>query len=139
MAILVMAFGNVGFAQHKANLKSDATANVLKHYGARDASTIVPEIATWENTSSEKFRTVYTYDEYDYYLIEEYTKIDEGNGWKDYYMINYEYDFYGNLLEAVAKSASETGMMENEAHASYTYDGDQLSEVIYQEWENGAW
>jgi hypothetical protein len=29
--------------------------------------------------------------------------------------------------------------MENEARASYTYDGDQLSEDIYQEWENGAW
>jgi hypothetical protein len=36
LAILVMAFGNVGFAQHKVNLKSDATANVLKHYGVRD-------------------------------------------------------------------------------------------------------
>ena len=42
LAILVMAFGNVGFAQHKVNLKSDATSNVLKHYGVRDATTLVP-------------------------------------------------------------------------------------------------
>ena len=139
MAILVMAFGNVGFAQHKANLKTDATAKVLKHYGVRDETTLVPEIATWETTYGEKYRTVYTYDEYDYYLIEEYTKIDEGYGWMDYYMINYEYDFNGNLLEAVAMSAYETGVMENEARASYTYDGDQLSEVIYQEWDDGTW
>ena len=139
LAILVMAFGNVGFAQHKANLKTDATANVLKHYGVRDETTLVPEIATWETTYGEKYRTVYTYDEYDYYLIEEYTKIDEGYGWMDYYMINYEYDFFGNLLEAVAMSAYETGVMENEARASYTYDGDQLSEVIYQEWDDGTW
>ena len=139
LAVLVMAFGNVSFAQHKANLKSNATQHVLKNYGVRDETTIVPEIATWETTDGEKYRTVYSYDEYDYYLIEEYTKIDEGYGWMDYYMITYEYDFNGNVIEAVAMSAYETGMMENEARASYTYDGDLLSEVIYQEWEDGNW
>ena len=36
LAVLVMAFGNVGFAQRNANLKSNVTANVLKHYGVRD-------------------------------------------------------------------------------------------------------
>ena len=139
LAVLVMAFGNVSFAQHKANLKSNATQHVLKHYGVRDETTIVPEIATWETTDGEKYRTVYTYDEYDYYLIEEHTKIDEGAGWMDYYMITYEYDFNGNVIEAVAMSAYETGMMENEARASYTYDGDLLSEVVYQEWDDGNW
>ena len=139
LAVLVMAFGNVSFAQHKANLKSNATQHVLKNYGVRDETTIVPEIATWETTDGEKYRTVYTYDEYDYYLVEEHTKIDEGAGWMDYYMITYEYDFNGNVIEAVAMSAYETGMMENEARASYTYDGDLLSEVIYQEWEDGNW
>ena len=139
LAVLVMAFGNVSFAQHKANLKSNATQHVLKNYGVRDETTIVPEIATWETTDGEKYRTVYSYDEYDYYLIEEHTKIDEGAGWMDYYMITYEYDFNGNVIEAVAMSAYETGMMENEARASYTYDGDLLSEVIYQEWEDGNW
>ena len=139
LAVLVMAFGNVSFAQHKANLKSNATQHVLKHYGVRDETTIVPEIATWETTDGEKYRTVYTYDEYDYYLVEEHTKIDEGAGWMDYYMITYEYDFNGNVIEAVAMSAYETGMMENEARASYTYDGDLLSEVVYQDWDDGNW
>ncbi len=139
MAVLVMAFGNVSFAQHKANLKSNATQQVLKHYGVRDESSIVPEIATWETTDGEKYRTVYTYDEYDYYLIEEYTKIDEGDGWVDFSMIMYEYDFNGNVLEAVAMSVDDSGVMENDSRASFTYDGDQLSEVVYQEWEDGTW
>ena len=139
LLILVMAYGNVGFSQHKANLKSNATQKVLKYYGVRDETTIVPEIATWETTYGEQYRTVYTYDEYDYYLIEEHTKIDEGDGWMDYYMITYEYDFNGNVLEALAMSAYESGEMENEARASYTYDGDLLSEVVYQEWEDGTW
>ena len=139
MAVLVMAFGNVSFAQHKANLKSNVTAIVLKHYGVRDETTVVPEIATWETTYGEKYRTVYTYDEYDYYLIEEYTKIDEGDGWVDFSMIMYEYDFNGNVLEAVAMSVDDSGVMENDSRASFTYDGDQLSEAVYQEWEDGAW
>lgn len=139
LLILVMAFGNVGLAQHKANLKSIAKQKVLKQYGVRDETTMVPEIATWETTFGEQYRTVYAYDEFDYYLIEEHTKINEGDGWMDYYMITYEYDFNGNVLEAVAMSAYETGEMENEARASYTYDGDLLSEVVYQEWEDGDW
>ena len=139
LAVLVMAFGNVSFAQHKANLKSNATQQVLKHYGVRDESSIVPEIATWETTYGEKYRTVYTYDEYDYYLIEEYTKVDLGDGWVDCSLVMYEYDFNGNVLEAVAMSVDDSGEMENEYRASYTYDGEQLSEVVYQEWEDGAW
>ena len=139
MAVLVMAFGNVCFAQHKANLKSNATQNVLKHYGVRDETTVVPQTAVWHTVDGEKYRTTYTYDEYDYYLIEEYTEMDEGDGWVDFSMIMYEYDFNGNILEAVAMSADDSGEMENDSRASYTYDGDQLSEVVYQEWENSAW
>jgi hypothetical protein len=137
LAILVMAFGNMSFASRKANLKADVTANVLKHYGVRNETSMVPEIASWRTTDNVKYRTVYTYDEYEYYLDEEYTKIDEGNGWKDYYMISYQYDFSGNVIEALAKLANETGAMENEARATYTYDIDMLSEVIYQYWDGG--
>ena len=139
LAILVMAFGNMGFAQRNAHLKSDATANVLKHYGVRNETSMVPQIATWQTTDNVKFRTVYTYDEYEYYLNEEYTKIDEGDGWVDYYMITYEYDFSGNVIEALGQSAYGTGVMENDARASYTYDMDMLSEAIYQYWDGNSW
>ena len=36
-------------------------------------------------------------------------------------------------------SAIESGVMQNEAKASLTYDGDELSEVVIQYWENGNW
>ena len=139
LAILVMVFGNMGFAQRNAQLKSETTANVLKHYGVRDETTTVPQIATWNTEDNTKYRTVYTYDEYDYYLSEEYTKIDEGDGWTDYYMITYEYDFSGNVIEALGKSAYETGVMQNDARASYTYDIDMLSEAIFQYWNGSSW
>lgn len=138
LAILVMAFGNMSFAQRKADLKSAAIANVLKHYGVRAETSMVPEIATWRTDDNVKYRTVYSYDENEYYLNEEYTKIDEGNGWMDYYMISYEYDFSGNVIEELTMSA-ETGVMENYTFISYTYDGDMLSEVLYQYWYEGDW
>ena len=65
LAVLVMAFGNAGFAQHKANLKSNATQNVLKHYGVRNETTVVPQVATWKESETDVFRTTYEYDEYD--------------------------------------------------------------------------
>ena len=138
LAILVMAFGNMGFAQRNAHLKSEATANVLKHYGVRNETTMVPQIATWQTTNNVKFHTTYSYDEYDYYLNLEYTKMDEGDGWSAYYMITYEYDFSGNVIEALGQSY-ETGVFVNDALASYTYDMDMLSEAIYQYWDGNGW
>ena len=138
LAILVMAFGNMSFAQRKADLKSNVTANVLKHYGVRDETAMVPEIATWRTDDDVKYRTVYTYDEDMYYLNEECTKIDEGNGWVNYCMISYEYDFSGNVIEELTKMA-ESGVMENYTFRSYTYDGDMLSEALVQYWYNGDW
>ena len=73
LAVLVMAFGNVGFAQRNTPLKSNANAKVLKHYGVRDETTVVPQTATWHTFDGEKYRTTYTYDEYDYCLIEEFS------------------------------------------------------------------
>ena len=71
LAILVMAFGNVGFAQDEANLKSDATANVLKHYGIRSEITVVPESCYITGVNGDNARALYMYDENEYYLIEE--------------------------------------------------------------------
>ena len=139
LAVLVMAFGNVGFAQHKANLKCDATQNVLKHYGIRSESNIVPSTAQWTDAYNDQYRVAYTYDEYDYYLVEEFYERNEGDGWMDYYRISYEYDFFGNVIEMVGEIASLTGVMENDYRASYTYDGDELSEVVYQFWSYGDW
>lgn len=138
MAVLVMALGNVSFAQRKAELKSNANANVLKHYGVRDETTVVPATAFWETTDGEQYRTTYTYDEYDYYLTEELTEVNYGDGWLAFSLLTYDYDFSGNVIEIVAQ-IMEDGGWENEARASYTYDDDLVTEVIIQEWENGNW
>ena len=139
MAVFMMAFGNAGFAQRKANLKSDATQNVLKHYGVRSESNIVPSTAQWTDAYNDHFRVAYTYDEYDYYLMEEFYERDEGDGWMDYYRVTYEYDFNGNVIEMVGEIAGMAGEMMNDYKESYTYDGDELSEVVYQYWSYGDW
>ena len=138
LAVLVMALGNVSFAQRKAELKSNANANVLKHYGVREETTVVPATAYWETTDGEQYRTTYTYDEYDYYLTEELTEVNYGDGWQEFSLLTYDYDFSGNVIEIVAQ-IMEDGGWENEARASYTYDDDLVTEVIIQEWENGNW
>ena len=138
MAVLVMAFGNVGLAQRNDHLKSNATANMLKHYGIRDEITVVPQTANWHTIDGEEYRTTYTYDEYDYYLIEEYTEMDLGDGWRPAERINYEYDFYGNVLEMVMSEYDE-GVWVEGVRASYTYNGSDLSEIVYQYWDGSDW
>lgn len=138
LAVLVMAFGNVGFAQRKANLKIDATENALKHFGLRDESIFMPQVAKWSSFEDGEYRTTYTYDEYDYYLIEELTELNEGNGWHDFSKINYEYDFAGNVLEKLVMTYNGTTWV-NEVKASYSYEGGMLKEVVVQEWDEGNW
>lgn len=138
LAVLVMAFGNASFAQRKAELKTNANANVLKHYGVRDETTIVPETATWQTTDGEQYRTTYTYDEYDYYLIEELTELNYGDGWMEFSLLTYDYDFSGNVIEIVAQIMVD-GEWENEARATYSYDDDMVSEAVIQIWEDGNW
>ena len=81
LAVLVMAFGNVGLAQRNTLLKSNATARMLQHYGVRDESTIVPQTALWRDTYDTQYRTDYIYDEYEYYLFEEVSQENDGDGW----------------------------------------------------------
>lgn len=139
LAVLVMAFGNVSFAQHKANLKSNATQHVLKHYGIRDETTLAPQTATWETTDGEQYRTTYVYDEYDYYLIMEMTEIKDDDNWQNFSVLNYEYDFSGNVLEILAEMYLYGDVWVPDAKASFSYESGELSEVIYQYWEDGNW
>lgn len=138
LAVLMMAFGNVGLAQHKTNLKSNATQNVFKHYGVRNETTVVPQVAEYHAFGSQ-FRDTYTYDEYDYYLIEEYTEMEENGVWNNFGLKTYEYDFSGNVLEKLVQSVDNNGDWVNYELYSYTYENDLLSEVVLQEWNEGGW
>lgn len=140
LAILVMAFGNVGFAQNEANLKSNVTANVLKHYGVRDEITVVPQSCLTTGVNGELVRGIYTYDEYDYYLLEEVYSMYIDDQWVDMVIISYEYDFSGNVLERLMKmDAAGTGDWKDKEFVSYSYEDGELSEVIYQRKDGDDW
>lgn len=138
LAVLVMAFGNVGLAQKAINLKSIGKANMLKHYGLREKNDLVPQTADFQDTFGDKYRVKYEYDENEYYLnIEHYEVFWDGN-WQEYEMISYEYDFNGNVMEMLVSDFDGEDWYEM-ARASFTYDGDQVSEVIIQSFEDGEW
>ena len=89
LAVFVMAFGNVGFAQRNTHLKSDATVHMLKHFGVRGETDKVPLAAHWQDTYGTHYSTEYAYDEDELYLVEEVTQIDEGDGWTNSSRIQY--------------------------------------------------
>jgi hypothetical protein len=131
LAVLVMAFGNVGFAQREAHLKSDATANMLKYFGVRTETSVVPQQAWWEDTYGTNYRTTYFYDEDELYLAEEVSEMDDGDGWYNTSRLQYEYGFSGNVIEMLYQEWDGADWVDA-ARGSFEYDGDLLSEVIYQ-------
>lgn len=140
MAVLVMAFGNMGLAQRNTLLKSNATENMLKHYGVRDESTIVPETARWEDTYGSQYCTYYYYDENEFYLSEEVTQENDGDGWYNSSRIQYEYGFSGEVIEMLGQEWDGSDWTDV-VMASFSYENDLLSEAIYQVnmgsgWEN---
>jgi hypothetical protein len=138
LAVLMMAFGNVGMAQKAINLKSIGKANMLKHYGLRDRNDMVPQTAEYQDTYGDKYRVSYEYDENEYYLnVEHYETFWDGI-WQEYEIISYEYDFNGNVLEMLVSDFDGEEWYDM-ARASFTYDGDQVSEVIIQYFEDGEW
>ena len=140
LTILMMAFGNMGFAQDEANLKSEATANVLKHYGVRDEITVVPQSCYITGANGDYARSVYTYDEYDYYLIEELYSLSMDGQWLDMIRISYEYDFSGTVMEKLTQmDATGMGNWADKEFVTYTYEGGELSEVIIQRKEGDEW
>lgn len=138
LVVLVMAFGNAAYAQRKANLKSFEKEIMFKHYGLRNDD-IRPSVATWGSVFDESYRTIYTYDEYDYYLVVEMTEIMEDGNWRNFSMLNYEYDFSGNVLEILEEVYVYGDVWVPEAKASYSYVNGLVNEVIYQNWEDGNW
>lgn len=138
LAILVMAFGNVGLAQKKINMKSIEKATMLKHYGLRDRNDIVPQTADWQDSYGEKYRVKFEYDEDEYYLTTEVYEVFWDGVWQEYETIAYEYDFNGNVLEMLLSDFDGEQWIDM-ARASYTYEGGILSEVVIQYFEDGEW
>ena len=137
MAIFVMAFGNMGFAQSKAELRQKTTERIFKQYGLVRESYIVPQQANYFESDGTQHRTTYYYDESEYTLTEEIAETYYDT-WTNESRITYEYDFYGNVYEMLGQEWNGTGW-EDVLLVSYTYDGGVLSEDVYQHYSNGQW
>ena len=138
LAVLVMAFGNVGLAQKTINLKSIGKANMMKYYSLRDRNDVVPQTADYQDMYGDKYRVTYEYDENEYYLNFEHYEVLWDGIWQEYEMISYEYDFNGNVMEMLVSDFDGEDWYDL-GRASFTYDGDLVSEVIVQYVEDGEW
>lgn len=137
MAILVMAFGNMGFAQSKAEQRAKITERIFKQYGLIRESYIVPQQANYNIIEGTQYRTTYYYDESDYTLTEEITEA-YSDGWTNLSRVTYEYDFNGNVLEMYSQMWMSGNWMDV-MRATFEYDGDLVSEVVYQYNMGGTW
>lgn len=136
MAILVMAFANVGLAQSVAKLKNHELKTVVRHYGLRGEGDL-PETAIWTTVDGYQQKRIYMYDEYDYYLTEVLEQNLLDGNWVNREQVTYEYDFDGRVLECY-DYAWNGDDWEAIAWASYSYEEDKM-EIVYQYWDEGAW
>lgn len=137
LAVLVMAFGNMGFAQSKAETRAKITERVFKLYGLNRESYIVPQQANFCEADGTRHRTTYYYDEWEYTLTEEISETYY-DFWTNTARAVYEYDFYGNILEMLGQTWNGSGW-DDMLKATYEYDGDVLSQVILQNCTGGVW
>jgi len=138
LAVLVMAFGNVGLAQKAINMKSIGKATMLKHYGFRDRNDMVPQTAIWQDAYGDQYRVTYEYDENDFYLTIELYEVLWDGVWQEYEIITYDYGFDGEVLEMVVSDFDGEEWWDV-ARASFTYEGGLVSESIIQYFEDGEW
>ena len=137
LAVFVMAFGNMGFAQSKADVRMNTTGQIFKQYGLVRESYIVPQQANYYESDGTQHRTTYYYDESELTLTEEITET-YWDSWQNESRVAYEYDFYGNVWEMLIEEWDGAGW-EPTYRESYVYDDDAVSEVVYQYYYEGQW
>lgn len=137
LALFVMAFGNMGFAQNMKDLRSKTTEQIFKQYGLVRESYIVPQQANYNMIEGLQYRTTYYYDEWEYTLTEEIIEKYE-DAWTNQSHIAYEYDFNGNVMEKLIQMWLNDEWIDMTL-VTYEYDGDVISEVIYQFNMGGTW
>ena len=138
LAILVMAFGNVGLAQKRIDMQAPGMTMMLNHYGLRNRDDKVPQTANWQESYGDKYRVTYEYDENEYYLNTETYEMYWDGVWQEYEIVSYEYDFDGNVLEVLATDFDGEEWIDV-ARMNYTYEDGMVSEVITQYYEEGEW
>ncbi|MCQ2304391.1 MAG: T9SS type A sorting domain-containing protein [Bacteroidales bacterium] len=136
IAMMVCSSGNV-FAQ-RSDRMAKAKAIAQQRF-QKDGDGLYEPISANYADGVDNYLVTYSYDEYDYYLLEELTQRKNGGSWENYELITYEYDWMGNP-SVVLVQEWENGAWVNEEIQNCTYNNEGMpDEVIIQEWENGAW
>ena len=136
IAMMVCSSGNV-FAQ-RSDRMAKARAIAQQRF-QKDGDGLYEPVLTNYTDDVDDYLVTYSYDEYDYYLLEELTQRKNGGNWENYELITYEYDWSGNP-SVVLTQEWENGAWVNEGFSNCTYNDDGTpDEVIIQEWENGTW
>ena len=136
IAMMVCSSGNV-FAQ-RSDRMAKAKAIAQQRF-QKDGDGLYEPVSANYADGVDNYLVTYSYDEYDYYLLEELTQRKNGGSWENYELITYEYDWMGNP-SVVLVQEWENGAWVNEEIQNCTYNNDgTLDEIIVQEWENGAW
>lgn len=137
LAVLVMAFGNVGMAQMSLSLKSAQSNMVFKHYGMTRETVYQPSDVMYSRSNQVMYRGTFSYDEEFNRYEELYERTSATESWTNYYLKSYEYDFYGNVMEELLQTWVDDEWV-NDSRIVYTYSGTQISEAVSQLWD-GEW
>ena len=140
---IIMAFCSTSlFAQRSDYFKQIEEQAIQHRLGQRSNDGIVLESYDYQRLDDDGSVIVYhtdcIYDEYDYTMTEELTRVKTEEGWTDAFYDTYEYDFSGNVIEHVLQEWNG-GAWRNNFYETYTYDDDLLSEYVSQYWYGGTW
>lgn len=137
LAVLMMAFGNVGFAQNRA-IHQKMDKQLMSYFGIRHNGDLRPYQAVVANTNGDKSRFTYIYDEDEFYLYEELMENYDGTNWQKAEKVTYEYGFDLEVLEELGQSWDGSDW-ENSFYISYSYEDALVKEVVYQTWDGSDW
>ena len=105
---------------------------------------IAPEKAIYQRQDGEvlmKFRDTYTYDEYEYFLAEVLTELEDLGEWLPYTRRTYEYD--NNLRPATIITQRWNNGWVNQDQVLIEYNGSgyppKIRTKTFQTWENNNW
>ena len=132
IAMMVCSSGNV-FAQ-RSDRMAKAKAIAQQRF-QKDGDGLYEPVLTNYTDDVDDYLVTYSYDEYDYYLLEELTQKKVGSNWENDELITYEYDWSGNPSMILVQEW-ENGAWVNEEISNCTYNDDGTpDEIIIQEWE----
>ena len=138
LAIAMMVFGSGNVFAQRSDRMAKAKAFAQQRFQKSDESLYEPVSANYTDTEGN-YQVTYSYDEYDYYLLEELTQERVNGNWVNYELVTYEYDWMGNP-SMILTQEWENGAWVNESIQNCTYNDDGTpDELITQEWENGTW